>query len=210
MENVAIIEKDGRYLYRDLPEGIDESMPLDFHSPYGCSKGAGDQYTRDYARIYGLRTSVMRQSCIYGKHQLGVEDQGWVAWFTIAAVLGKKITIYGDGKQVRDVLYVEDLFNVWDLTSQQLQSGEGKIFNIGGGSTFQLSLLELIDHLQNLMGKKVDHTFSDWRPGDQRIYVSNPSKAQQELGWKAKVCPEKGVQVLYEWVNENKDIFKYI
>ncbi len=210
MEEVAIIEKDGRYQYRDLPDGIDESMPLNFHSPYGCSKGAGDQYTRDYARIYGLRTAVMRQSCIYGKHQLGVEDQGWVAWFTIAAVLGRKITIYGDGKQVRDVLYVEDLFKVWDLTTKQLQPGEGKTFNIGGGSTFQLSLLELIDHLQNLMGKKVDHTFADWRPGDQRIYVSNPSKAQQELGWKAEVCPEKGVQILYEWVNNNKDIFKYI
>lgn len=210
MEEVSIVEKDGRYQYRDLPEGIEESMPLDFHSPYGCSKGTGDQYTRDYARIYGLRTAVMRQSCIYGKHQLGVEDQGWVAWFTIATVLEKKITIYGDGKQVRDVLYVDDLFKVWDLTAQQLQPGDGRVYNIGGGSMFQLSLLELLDQLQNLTGKKIDYTFTDWRPGDQRIYVSNPSKAQKELDWKAEVSPDKGVQILFEWVNKNKEIFKYI
>src|SRR6058998_230693 len=114
MESVGTIELDSRYTYRDLPHGVDESEPLDFHSPYSCSKGAGDQYVRDYARIYGLRTVAFRQSCIYGTRQFGIEDQGWVAWFTIAAVLGKQITIYGDGKQIRDVLHVDDLARAYE------------------------------------------------------------------------------------------------
>ncbi len=210
MEGLGIIEENGRYAYEDLPDGISESMPLDFHSPYGCSKGAGDQYTRDYARIYNLRTAVMRQSCIYGQHQLGIEDQGWVAWFTIAAVLGKKITIYGDGKQVRDVLFIKDLFNVWDLVAKNLQPGKSKIFNIGGGATFNLSLLELIDHLKILNCNKVDYSFSEWRPGDQRVYVSDIAKAQNELDWSPEVCPKKGVEILYEWVSDNRSVFKYI
>lgn len=210
MEELAIVESEGRYVYRDLPEGIDEAMPLDFHSPYGCSKGAGDQYVRDYARIYGLRTAVMRQSCIYGKHQLGIEDQGWVAWFTIAAVLGKKITVFGDGKQIRDVLYVDDLFKVWDLVSQKLQSGDGRIFNIGGGSKYKMSLLQLIDYLEEFLKKKIDYSFDDWRPGDQRVYVSDITKAKEELQWQPEVDPSNGVQILCKWVADNKHIFKYV
>jgi len=120
MEQIVIVEKDGRYAYRDLPQGMPEITPLDFHSPYGCSKGAGDQYVRDYARIYGLKTVVFRQSCIYGTRQFGIEDQGWVAWFTIASVLGKAITLYGDGKQVRDVLWVGDLISLYERAIERI------------------------------------------------------------------------------------------
>ena len=210
MEEVAIVEKEGRYIYRDLVEGVDESMPLDFHSPYGCSKGSGDQYTIDYARIYGLRTAVMRQSCVYGRHQLGIEDQGWVAWFVIAAVLGRKITIYGDGKQVRDVLFVNDLFTVWDTVVRKLQPGKSLVYNIGGGPDNTMSLLELISHIENLMGKKVEYAFDSWRPGDQRVYVSNIKKARNDLKWKPEVSPKEGVEILFEWVSRNKDVFKYV
>lgn len=210
MEDVVILEKDRRYAYRDLPDGVAEDMPLDFHSPYGCSKGAGDQYVRDYARIYGLRTAVMRQSCIYGKHQMGVEDQGWVAWFIIAAVLGKKITIYGDGKQVRDVLYVEDLFRAWDVVAQTLRPGEGRVYNIGGGAENTMSLLELIAYLEEFQQEKLQYTFDAWRPGDQKVYVSNIAKARQELGWQPAIRPRAGIRLLYAWVKQNTHVFQYV
>ena len=132
MEDVEVAEYDTRYMYRDLPMGCSEAQPLDFHSPYGCSKGTGDQYVRDYSRIYGLPTVVFRQSCIYGPRQFGVEDQGWVAWFVIAAVNHQSITIYGDGKQVRDILFVEDLLNAYDLAIEKIDQAAGKVYNLGG------------------------------------------------------------------------------
>ncbi|MEL7644411.1 MAG: NAD-dependent epimerase/dehydratase family protein, partial [bacterium] len=154
MDDVAIVEEPTRYRYADFPEGISESQPLDFHSPYGCSKGAGDQYVRDYARIYGMPTVVFRQSCIYGPRQYGIEDQGWVAWFVIAALTGKSISIYGDGKQVRDILFVEDLLNAYDAAIENPSVSSGQVYNIGGGAKNVLSVwTEFQPILERLIGK---------------------------------------------------------
>lgn len=207
MEDIKIIERNNRYEYENLPEGIKESRLLDFHSPYGCSKGSADQYVRDYSRIYGLKTVVMRQSCIYGSRQFGVEDQGWVAWFIIAAILGKKITIYGDGKQIRDVLHVDDLFRAWDMVAKKITLSSGKIYNVGGGSQKTMSLLELINFIEEFSGKKLEYGFSDWRPGDQPVYVSDISKIKEELGWEPEISAKEGVKSLYEWVANNKELF---
>ena len=209
MEEIVIEEINGRYQYRDYPQGISEDTILDFHSPYGCSKGSADQYVIDYSRIYGLNTVVFRQSCIYGYHQFGIEDQGWVAWFTIAAAFGKKITIYGDGKQIRDVLFIDDLINAYDMAINNLDVVNGRAYNIGGGH-FQMSLLELIDFLENHLGHKIELTYSDWRPGDQKVYVSNISKAEKEFKWKPEISVENGVEKLYKWVKDNKKIFQQV
>ncbi len=208
MEEVKIAKKGKKYVYKDYPKGIPETNTLDFHSPYGCSKGSADQYVRDYARIYGLNSVVLRQSCIYGPRQFGIEDQGWVAWFTIAGLLNKKITIYGDGMQVRDVLHVNDLVNAYLLARRKKKKSSGKIFNVGGGSENTMSLLELIDFLEKFLNKKIKYKFSDWRPGDQKVYVSDISKIKKELGWEPKINPKKGVEMLSEWVIKNKKLFE--
>lgn len=208
MEEVKVTELASRYAYVDFPYGIPETFGLDFHSPYGCSKGCGDQYTRDYSRIYGLRTVVMRQSCIYGTRQFGIEDQGWVAWFVIAAVKRLPITIYGDGKQVRDVLFVEDLCDVYDLAVERIDLAAGQVFNIGGGAEFTISVWQEFGLLlEKLLGEKIPVKTGDWRPGDQRVYVSDTRKAQEILGWKPKVGVEEGIQRLFEWVKTNRDLF---
>lgn len=208
MEDVRVVEEADHYRYADFPLGIPESMPLDFHSPYGCSKGSGDQYVRDYHRIYGIPSMVFRQSCIYGPRQFGVEDQGWVAWFLIAAVTGKPITIYGDGKQVRDLLYVEDLLNVYDAALERLETAAGKIYNVGGGPAKTMSVWkEFGPILAQLFGHPIEVEHSDWRPGDQRIYVSDIRKAEAELGWKPAVGVEEGIHRLYEWIQANRDLF---
>lgn len=204
MEEVVIEERRGRYEYRDLSNGTPETMNLDFHSPYGCSKGTADQYIHDYGRIYGIPSVVMRQSCIYGQRQFGIEDQGWVAWFIIAASLGHKITIYGDGKQVRDVLHVNDLVQAYLAAVRQRDRSVGQIFNIGGGSTFTMSLIELMGDLKKLLGKDIPTESGDWRPGDQRVYVSDIRRAEQVLGWKPRISPKEGVRKLYSWVQENR------
>jgi len=207
MGDIEIIERDGRYVYKDLPNGISEDRLLDFHSPYGCSKGSGDQYVRDYARIYDLNTVVMRQSCIYGPRQFGVEDQGWVAWFTIASLLDKPLTIFGDGKQVRDVLYVDDLFNAWDLAVKKIDVASGQVFNVGGGPKNTMSLLELLSFLEDFLEKKIHYSFADWRPGDQPVYISDISKIKEALGWEPKVSVAEGIEKLSLWVKENKCLF---
>jgi CDP-paratose 2-epimerase len=209
MEDVVVEQEATRYRYRDLPHGIPETQPLDFHSPYGCSKGAGDQYVRDYARIYGLRTVVFRQSCIYGTRQFGIEDQGWIAWFIIAAVTGRPITIYGDGKQVRDILFVTDLLDAYQAAIDRIDAAAGQVYNVGGGPENVLSVwAELGPMLQDLMGRKVDVACADWRPGDQRICIMDTRKAQRDLGWRPKVGVAEGVRTLYEWVVANKELFK--
>jgi CDP-paratose 2-epimerase len=208
MEDIKIIKKGKKYIYKDLPGGIPEDRLLDFHSPYGCSKGTADQYVRDYSRIYEIPTVVMRQSCIYGQRQFGVEDQGWVAWFTIAASMNKPITIFGDGMQVRDVLYVDDLFNAWDIAVKKISKVSGEVFNIGGGPSYTLSLLELLDYLEKLLDKKISYSFDDWRPGDQPVYVSDISKAKKVLGWEPKVDPKEGVRLLADWIVQNKKVIK--
>lgn len=208
MEDLKIIEKKGRYAYAGLPYGVPEERNLDFHSPYGCSKGAADQYVRDYHRIYGIPTIVFRQSCIYGPRQFGVEDQGWVAWFMIAAQLGRPLTIYGDGKQVRDVLYITDLLDAFDAAAKRIRQTAGRIYNIGGGPRNTLSLLELVHGLESRRGRLLPYRKADWRPGDQRIYVSDIRRARKEFGWKPKVGVRQGLGLLYRWVSKNQGLFR--
>lgn len=207
MENVAVMERNGRYEYAHLPDGITESQPLDFHSPYGCSKGAADQYVLDYAKIYGLRTTSFRQSCIYGKRQFGIEDQGWIAWFIIASSLNKKITIYGDGKQIRDVLYVDDLIQAYEAAINQQDKCTGQAFNVGGGSNNTLSLLELIGMLDKKLSKKINPGFDRTRPGDQPVFVCNLDKIKNILSWHPTTGVSDGVSTLMQWVHENKSLF---
>ena len=208
MEDVKVVEDATRWRYADLPLGCPETQPLDFHSPYGCSKGAGDQYVRDYARIYDLPTVVLRQSCIYGPRQFGVEDQGWLAWMIIAAVTGRPLTIYGDGKQIRDVLYVEDLLNAYDAAIAKIDTVRGQVYNLGGGPDNTMSIWnEFGPLLEKLLGKPVPVRRGNWRPGDQKVFVADIRKAERELGWKPKVGVEEGVGRLFEWVKENKQLF---
>ena len=208
MDDVELIEEATRWLYKDLTQGCAESQPLDFHSPYGCSKGTGDQYVRDYARIYGLRSVVFRQSCIYGPRQFRVEDQGWLAWMMIAAVTGRQITIYGDGKQVRDVLHVYDLLNGYDAAIEKIDQAKGQVYNIGGGTRNLLSIwTEFGPILEKLLGKKIEVARGDWRPGDQKVFYADYSKAKDELGWEPKIDVEEGVEMLFEWVKANKELF---
>ncbi|MEN8246674.1 MAG: GDP-mannose 4,6-dehydratase, partial [Thermodesulfobacteriota bacterium] len=208
MEDVSIEEGESRYFYRDLPQGISESRILDFHSPYGCSKGAADQYVRDYARIYGLKTVVFRQSCIYGYRQFGVEDQGWVAWFVIATVLNRPITIYGDGKQVRDVLFIEDLIAAYSRAWDNISEASGNVYNIGGGPANTISLLDLIALLKEEVSPAIPLSYADWRPGDQPVYVSDISKAETELGWRPQVAWDQGVRKLVKWVKGNRSMLE--
>lgn len=207
MEDVEIVEKDGRYEYASLDAGVPEKRLLDFHSPYGCSKGCADQYMIDYSRIYGLKTIVFRQSCIYGPHQFGVEDQGWVAWFTIQATKDLPLVIYGDGKQVRDVLYVGDLIKAYEAAVDCIDRSSGQVFNIGGGPHITLSLLELIDLLERHFGRKLKYSFEDWRPGDQPVYISDIRKAKKYLNWEPHVDVKKGVTNLAHWIKDNWHLF---
>ncbi len=205
-----VVEGQTRYSYRALPYGVSEGQPLDFYSPYGCSKGTGDQYSIDYGRIYGLKTITFRQSCIYGPHQFGMEDQGWVAWFAIRALLSKPVVIYGDGKQVRDVLFVDDLIRAYDLAIENINITSGKVYNIGGGPNYTLSLLELIKMIEKKFGFRLKYTFDEWRPGDQKVYISDIRKAKKEFGWHPVVSPEEGVAKLIDWLKQNKNIFTKI
>ncbi len=208
MEDVGIVQEGQRYAYADYPHGIPETFPLDFHSPYGCSKGAGDQYVRDYARIYGLRTLVWRQSCIYGQRQFGVEDQGWVAHFVIATVLGRPISIYGDGLQVRDVLHVDDLVAAYQLGIDRMDEFRGEVFNLGGGPDNTLAIwTEFGPLLAELAGRPVAVTYGPWRPGDQRVFVADIRRAAERLGWRPRVSPEQGIRRLYAWVAANPELF---
>jgi CDP-paratose 2-epimerase len=184
--------------------GISEARPLDFHSPYGCSKGTADQYVIDYARTFGLPALVFRMSCIYGLHQHGNEDQGWVAHFLIRALQGQPIVLYGDGMQVRDILFVEDLVDAFMLAQSNMQALAGQAFNMGGGPANTISLLELLDVIGELHGQKPDVRFGAWRPGDQRYYVSDTAKFQAATGWSPKVDVREGVQRLYHWLGENR------
>jgi len=203
MQDVGVQRNGTRYQFANLTEGIGETQPLDFHSPYGCSKGAGDQYVRDYSRIYGLRTVVFRQSCIYGPRQVGSEDQGWVAHLMIQALRGDTIVIYGDGLQVRDILHVDDLIACYSAAHRAIDAVAGKVFNIGGGPLNTLSLVELIAYLQERLGRPVAYQFAPWRAGDQRVYVSNVSKARDELRWKPSIDVPIGLDRLMQWLRES-------
>lgn len=207
IESAGYQLQNNRYAYTNRPDGISEKEPLDFLSPYGCSKGAADQYTLDYARIYGLPATSFRQSCIYGTRQFGIEDQGWIAWFAIASLLGRDITIYGDGKQVRDVLHVDDLVRAYEAAIRNPDKVAGQAFNVGGGPARTLSLLELIAMLEQRLGHKIDLGWSDWRPGDQKVYISDIGKLENALSWQPETQVEDGVSQLLTWVGENKNLF---
>ncbi len=209
MEDAPATELATRYVLEAYPSGVPETRPLDFHSPYGCSKGAADQYVRDYARIYGLRSVVFRQSCIHGQRQMGVEDQGWVAWFVIAAVHDKPITIYGNGKQVRDLLHVDDLIRAFQLATERIDVTKGQVYNLGGGPTNTLSIWgEFGPLLKELTGREVvPAAWRDWRPGDQPVFVADVSKARREFGWAPQVSVRDGITRLVEWVRANPELF---
>ena len=210
LSDLGVVERNGRYEYDELLTGVTEARNLDFHSPYGCSKGVADQYTIDYARVYGLRTVSLRQSCIYGPRQFGVEDQGWVAWFTIAALLEKPITLYGDGKQIRDVLHVDDLVQAYQAAIDHQEQVAGQAINIGGGVNNTLSLLELIEQLQTQLDITIPLTWDDWRPGDQPVFVCDLQKAQQLMHWQPQYSVSAGVTKLIDWVRDNETIFRHL
>jgi CDP-paratose 2-epimerase len=176
-----------------------ETQPLDFHSPYGCSKGAADQYVRDYARCFEMNTVVLRQSCIYGAHQYGTEDQGWVAHFVHSILRERGLTIYGDGKQVRDLLDARDLSELYALVIDKIAITRGEVYNVGGGPANARNLLEVIDQVGELTGKKPKFEFADWREGDQAFYVSDTTKAKEQLGWEPRVDFDRGVRDLIAW-----------
>lgn len=209
MEDASVAEHPTRYSFSGYPEGISETRALDFHSPYGCSKGAADQYVRDYARMYGLRSVVFRQSCIYGQRQMGVEDQGWVAWLVIAAVTGKPITIYGDGRQVRDLLHVDDLVRAFEMATAQIKSTAGQVYNLGGGTENTLSIwAEFGLLLSEILGQPVvPGAYHDRRPGDQPVFVTDVAKAGREFGWAPRVGVREGIERLVAWVQANQELF---
>lgn len=204
MPDVVCVKGATRYSFRDFPHGIAEDRPLDFHSPYGCSKGAADQYVHDYGRIYGIPTVVFRQSCIYGQRQFGVEDQGWVAWFSIAALLERPITIYGDGLQIRDLLHVNDLVAAYKRAAADPMRAAGGIFNMGGGPTRTLSLVELLAFLEKRLKKKIPLSYAEPRAGDQPVFVADIRKAERELGWRPEIDPLPGIELLLDWILQNR------
>ena len=202
------VNYDGKVYCVEVPNSVVMVRQNGYAYFSGNSKGTGDQYVRDYSRIYGLRSVVFRQSCIYGPRQFGIEDQGWVAWFIIAAVTGRPITVYGDGKQVRDILNVEDLLNAYDLAVEKINIAAGKVYNLGGGPENVMSIwAEFGPILERLLEERIEVGRGDWRPGDQRVFYADIRKAEQELGWKPKIGVEEGIRRLYKWVQENRELF---
>ena len=207
LENLQLKENKTNYTPSNpaFANGIDEEQPLDFHSPYGCSKGSADQYVCDYARIYNLPTVVFRMSCIYGPHQCGTEDQGWVANFLIRAMKDQNINIYGNGKQVRDILFVEDLVKAMELARKNIEQFKGEAFNIGGGAENAVSLLEVLDLIADAQGQYPSTSYGDWRPGDQFYYVSDTSRFKKATGWRPEVSYKNGIKKLHQWLmNKNE------
>ncbi len=210
VNKIKVREEEKRYVFADkkFENGISENFSIDLceHTPYGCSKLTGDLYCQDYSKLYGIRAGIFRMSCIYGTRQFGFEDQGWIAWFTIAALTGKPVTIFGDGKQVRDVLFADDIVRAYDaFLNSKLKT---EVFTTGGGPKNTMSLLELIEILEKETGKKIEHKFSDWRPSDQKVYISDITKLKKKLNWKPKISPKDGVKKLMAWAKENRKLFQ--
>jgi CDP-paratose 2-epimerase len=189
-------------------KGTAESQPLDFHSPYGCSKGAADQYVRDFGRIYGLPTVVFRMSCVAGPRQFGTEDQGWVAHFVYSALQGQPVVIYGDGRQVRDVLCVEDLIRAFDAVHQNIETTRTEVYNVGGGLQNSVSLLELVDEIELLTGRRLECVADERRLGDQLVYITDNSKLQHDTGWTPEIGLRKTVRLLREFWEQNHGALK--
>jgi len=205
LADVALTATAARYLPVDetlAAHGVDERRPLEFHSPYGCSKGAADQYVLDYARSYGLPAVVFRMSCVYGPRQLGSEDQGWVAHVLRRALAGERVTLYGDGRQVRDVLFIDDLIDALAIAERRMPRLAGGAFNLGGGPERTLSLLELLGLIERLSGRLPDVAHAGWRTGDQRWYVSDTRRFQHATGWQPRVTVGEGVARLHHWLEE--------
>ncbi len=211
VNKLEVIEENQRYRFsKEFSNGISEKFSIDLceHTPYGASKLCSDIYFQEYGHLYGLKTAVFRMSCIYGTRQFGVEDQGWVAHFIISAFIGKKINIFGDGKQVRDILYITDLIEAYDSFIQNADQIKHDVFCLGGGVDNTLSLLELINILEKELDKKVDYEIFDWRPSDQKVYISDISKASRILNWKPKIKPSEGIKLLLDWVQKNNKLFE--
>ena len=206
VDKIPLTEQKTRYIYNGV-SGISEELPTDLtgHTPYGVSKLTGDLYSQEYGYIYGMRTGIFRMSCIYGERQFGFEDQGWVAWFVIATLFNLPITIYGDGKQVRDLLYVTDLVRAFDKFIQSNLKTE--VLNIGGGADNNLSLLEFFEILKEQTGKQPKTSFSDWRPSDQKVYISDITKIKTKLNWQPNIDVKKGIKRLINWVKDNESYF---
>jgi len=203
LDDLKLGRSDRRFELAGMRHGVPEARCLDFHSPYGCSKGAADQYVRDYHRIFGLNTVVLRQSCIYGPRQFGREDHGWVAWLMIAVKTRQPIIIYGDGRQVRDVLHVNDLLDVFEVAARNVAVTAGSTYNIGGGPANAVSLLEVLDFIEQEVGARVDYNFAPSRPGDQRVYISDIRLAGCDLGWYPRIGWREGLRDLLQWVASN-------
>jgi len=209
LHDLRIVEEATRYRCAELPNGVPETRCLDLRSPYACSKGAADQYVRDYHRSYGLPTVVLRQSCVYGPRQFGSEDQGWVAWLAIAAVCGRPITIYGNGKQVRDLLWVDDLLDCFDLVVERIETAAGQVYNVGGGPRHTLSVWgELGPRLSRLVGCELEAVHGPWRAADQKVFVADIGRAEAELGWRPRMGVDAGLARLVEWVRENRGLIE--
>ena len=203
VNRIPVREEGSRYVYDDpgYGNGIPTTYSIDAceHTPYGVSKLAADLYVQDYARTYGLKTAVFRMSCIYGEGQSGNEDQGWVAHFVISILKGRPLTIYGDGKQVRDVLHVQDLARAFEAALRSESAMKGGLFNIGGGARNTTSLLELVHLMKRLTSKETALDFAEWRPGDQKVYISDILQAKETFGWEPEISPEEGVRRLVQW-----------
>jgi CDP-paratose 2-epimerase len=207
VDKLKLEEKQRRYIYKEV-KGVNEDMCTDLtaHTPYGVSKLAGDMYVQEYSHIYKMKTAVFRMSCTYGTRQFGFEDQGWVAWFIIATLFNKPVTIYGNGKQVRDMLYVDDLIDAFNrfVNGNALRG----LFNVGGGPDNTLSLLEFVDILDEMTGERPKISFADWRPSDQKVYITDTAKLQKTLNWKVQTPVKEGIKKLITWVKENETFFK--
>jgi CDP-paratose 2-epimerase len=205
-EYIDLEEEELRYIAKDYPNGFDETVPLEFHSPYGCSKGAADQYMLDYGRMFGVKTIVFRHSSIFGGRQFATKDQGWVGWFCQKAyeikngIAKESFTISGTGKQVRDILFGEDLINCYKLAIKNIDKTKGQVYNIGGGMENSFSLLELFEALEVNLGIKMEYKELPWRESDQKVFVADISKAKKDFGWEPKVDKYEGLKRMYEWV----------
>lgn len=206
MAEHRVVSGPTRYGYESI-RGVAETQPLDFHSPYGCSKGAADQYVRDYSRIYGIPSVVFRMSCIAGARQFGTEDQGWVAHFLYSALQNVPLVIYGDGRQVRDVLCVDDLLRAFEAVRANLETTRGQVYNVGGGEENTVSLLELIAEIETITGRKPRYQLQPPRPGDQLVYVTDSSKLRQHTGWEAEIPVRQTLQRIHDWWKRNRDLF---
>ncbi len=205
LEDLPTVQAGKRYRFDPSIDGIDEQRALDLHSPYGCSKGSADQYVRDYARVFGLQTCVIRQSCIYGRRQFGIEDQGWLAWLTLCAVTGREVTLFGEGLQVRDLLEVTDLVRFYERCIETREVCTGEVFNIGGGPENSLSVLEALDLLEREIGQPIRRRVTSKRAGDQKIFISSNKKATARLDWRPEIDYQAGIRGLVAWIDPMKD-----